>query len=146
MLGFGHVIKQKFQNESAAEAAAFDFKVFESCGGVDVLDVFDSNKAGILHCVGKAIASLGCGRDADVVFAFFTEAFLAYVLVAFFAVVAADPTAFIAKEFDLLLLHVCERIQFVELLVESEIGNDIAEFVTVKLCFELLEIGDDFCG
>jgi hypothetical protein len=96
MLGFGHVIKQKFQNESAAEAAAFDFKVLESRRSVDVLNVLDSNKAGIFHRVGESVASLGCGGDTDMVFAVFAKAFLAYVLVAFFAVVAAEPTTFIA--------------------------------------------------
>ena len=110
------------------------------------MNVLDSDETGIFHRVGKAVASLGCGRDADVVFAAFAEAFLAHILVTFFAVVATEPTTFIAKKFDLLLLRVRKRIQFVELLVEPEIGNDIAEFVTVKLCFELLEIGDDFCS
>ena len=83
MLGFGHVIKQKFQNESATEATAFDFKVSESCGGVDVLNVLNSNKAGILHRIGKMVTPFGCGGDADMVFAVFAKAFLAYVLVAF---------------------------------------------------------------
>ena len=96
MLGLCHVIKQKFQNEGTAEAAAFNFEMSESCGGVDVLDVLDSNKAGILHRIGKAVAPLGCGRDAYMVFAVFAETFLAHVLVAFFAVVAAEPTTFIA--------------------------------------------------
>ena len=96
MLGFGHVIKQKFQDEGATEATAFDFKVSESCGGVDVLNVLNSNKAGILHRIGKMVTPFGCGGDADMVFAVFAKAFLAYVLVAFFAVVAAEPTTFIA--------------------------------------------------
>ena len=96
MLGFGHVIKQKFQNESAAEATAFDFKVSESCGSVDVLNVLDSDEAGILHRIGKMVTPFGCGGDTDMVFAVFAKAFLAYVLVAFFAVVAAEPTTFIA--------------------------------------------------
>ena len=131
MFGLCHVVKQKFQDEGAAEAATFDFEVLESCGGVNVLNVLNSDETGILHGIGKAVAPLSCGRDADVVFAVFTEAFLAYILLAFFAVIAAEPTTFIAKKFDLLLLRVRKCIQFVELLVESKIGNDIAEFFTV---------------
>ena len=96
MLRLSHVVKQKFQDESAAEATAFDFKMSESRRRVDVLNVLDSDETGILHCVGKAVAPLGRGRDAYMVFAFFAEAFLAHVLIAFFAVIAAEPTTFIA--------------------------------------------------
>ena len=144
MFGLCHVVKQKFQDEGATEAATFDFKVLESYRSVYVLNVLNSDETGILHGIGKAVAPLSCGRDADVVFAAFAEAFLAHVLVAIFAVIAAEPATFIAKKFDLLLLRISKRIQFVELLVEPEIGNDIAEFFAVQFRFELLKIGDNF--
>ena len=54
--GFGHVIEQKLQDNGAAEAAAFDFKVAEPLRGVHVLDVVDSDKAGAFHGVREAVA------------------------------------------------------------------------------------------
>ena len=75
----------------------------------------------------------------------FSEGFLAHVLVAFFPVKAAEPATFIAQEFDLLLLGIRKCVQLVELLVQPEIGNDVAEFFAIQLCLELFEIGNDFC-
>ena len=105
--GFDHVKKQKFQDDGAAKAAAFDFKVAESLRGVHVLDVVDSDKAGIFHGIGEAIAAIHVRRDANMVFLSFAEVLLAHVLVALFAVLAAEPAAFIAQELDFLLF--CRR-------------------------------------
>ena len=104
-------------DDGAAKAAPFDFKVAKSGGRIDVLNVFNPDKAGIFHGVGKTIASWGIGGNTDVVGACLTETFSAHVLVALFAVVAAKPAAFIAQEFNLLFLGVCECVQFFELLV-----------------------------
>lgn len=131
VLGPGHVVKQKFQDERTAEAAAFDFEVPESRRRVHVPDVVNSDESRVLHRVGESVAHLGGGRNANVVFAVFAEALAAYVLVAVFAVVAAEPATFIAKELDLLLLRVRKRVQFVELLVQPEVRHDKFEFVVV---------------
>ena len=61
VLGLGHVVEQKFQNERAAEASTLDFKVAKPGGSVRVLDVFDSDKTGIFHGVGEPVAPLCCG-------------------------------------------------------------------------------------
>lgn len=133
VLGLGHVVKQKFQDDGAAEAAAFDFEVPESRGRVHVPDVVNSDESRVFHRVGESVAPLGGGRNANVVFAVFAEALAAYVLVAGLAVVTAEPAAFIAQELDLLLLHVRKRAQFVNLPVESKIRNNVTEFVAVQL-------------
>lgn len=95
----------------------------------------------ILNCENPA----GRGRDADVVFAVFAEAFAAHVLVAFLAVGALDSAAFIAQEFHLLFLCVGEGVQLLKFLVEPEIRNDVAEFFAGKLAFELREFTQHLC-
>ena len=101
-----HVVKQKFQDEGAAKASAFNLELGKAGGGVNVLNVVDSDEARIFHGVGKAVAVLCAWRSADVILAVFTQVFSTYVLVAFFAVGAAKPAAFIAEKFHLLLLCV----------------------------------------
>ena len=140
VFGFGHVIEQKFQDDGAAEAAAFDFKVAEPLRGVHVLDVVDSDKAGVFHGIGEAIAAPCIRRDTNVVFLSFAEVLLAHVLVALFAVLAAEPAAFIAQEFDFLLLRNRQRVQLGNLLVESEIRHHVTKFVAVQFTLELGEI------
>ena len=103
--GFGHVIEQKFQDDGAAEAATFDFKVAESLRSVYVLNVVDSDKAGIFHGVRKTVAASCVRRGAYIIFLSFAEVLLAHVLVALFAVGASEPAAFIAQELDFLLLR-----------------------------------------
>ena len=103
--GFDHVKKQKFQDDGAAQAAAFDFEMAEPLRLVNVPDVIDSDKAGIFHGIGKAITPLGVRRDANVVLAIFAEVLLAHVFIAIFPVRAPEPAAFIAQEFDFLLLR-----------------------------------------
>ena len=146
MLGLGHVVKQKFQDERTAEAAAFNFEVPESRGRVHVPDVVNSDESRVLHRVGESVATLGGGRNANVVFAVFAEALAAYVLVAGLAVVTAEPAAFIAQELDLLLLRVRKGAQFVNLPVESKIRNNLTEFVTVQLCDKLPEVRNHLRG
>ena len=128
VLGPGHVVKQEFQDDGAAEAAALDFEMAEPCGRVHILDVVNPDKAGVLHRVGKTVAPFGSGRDAFVVLAVFAEALAAHVLVAVLAVVTTEPAAFIAQELDLLFLCVRERIQLAELLVQAEIRHHVTEF------------------
>ncbi len=96
VLGLGHVVKQKFQDDGATEATPFDFEMAEPCGRVHILDVVNPDKAGVLHRVGESVAPLGGGRDAFMVCAIFAEAFAAHVLVAGLAVVTAEPATFIA--------------------------------------------------
>ena len=146
VLGLGHVVKQKFQDERTAEAAAFDFEVPESRGRVHVLDVAYPDESRVLHRVGESVAPLGGGRNANVVFAVFAEALAAYVLVAGLAVVTAEPAAFIAQELDLLLLRVRKRAQFVNLPVESKIRNNVTEFVAVQLGDKLFEVRNHLRG
>ena len=131
VLGLGHVIKQEFQDDGAAEATPFDFEVPESRGRIYVLDVVNPDKSRVLHRVGETVASLRCGRDAFMVCAIFAEAFAAYVLVAGLAVVTAEPTAFIAKELDFLFLRIGKRVQFIKLLVEPKIWDNVTEFIAV---------------
>ena len=76
--------------------------------------------------------------------AVFSKTFLAYVLIAFFAVLATEKATFVAQEFDLLLLCVCEGVQFAELLVQSEIWYNIAEIFAIQFFFELLEVCQHF--
>ena len=102
--GFGHVIEQKLQDNGAAEAAAFDFKVAESLRAVHALDVTDSDESGIFHGVREAVAAPCVRRGTNVVFLSFAEVLLAHVLVALFAVLAAEPAAFITQKFHLILL------------------------------------------
>ena len=146
MLGLGHVVKQKFQDERAAEAAAFDFEVPESRGRVHVPDVVNSDESRVLHRVGESVAPLGGGRNANVVFAVFAEALAAYVLVAGLAVVTAEPAAFIAQELDLLLLRVRKRAQFVNLPVESKIRNNVTKIIAVQLGDKLFEVRNHLRG
>ena len=103
--GFDYVKKQKFQDDGAAQAAAFDFEMAEPLRLVNVPDVIDSDKTGIFHGIGKPVAPLGVRRGANVVFLSLAKVFQAHVLVALFAVLAAEPAAFIAQEFDFLLLR-----------------------------------------
>ena len=105
MFRFGQVVEQKFQDEGAAEAAAFNFKVTESLRGVNILDIIDSDKARIFHGIGEPIAAPCVRRCANMISAVFAKVLAAHVFVAFFAVSAAKPAAFIAQEFDFLLLR-----------------------------------------
>ena len=146
VLGLGHVVKQKFQDDGAAEATPFDFEVLESRGRIYVLDVVNPDKSRVLHRVGETVASLRCGRDAFMVCAIFAEAFAAYVLVAGLAVVTAEPAAFIAKELDFLFLRIGKRVQFIKLLVESKIWDNVTEFIAVQLGDKLLEVRNHLRG
>ena len=146
VLGLGHVVKQKFQDERTAEAAAFDFEVPESRGRIYVPDVVNSDETRVFHRVGESVAPLGGGRNANVVFAVFAEALAAYVLVAGFAVVTAEPAAFIAKELDLLLLRIGKCVQFIELPVESKIRNNVTKIITVQFGDKLPEVRNHLRG
>ena len=135
--GLSHVVEQKFQDEGAAEAAAFDFEVRKACGGVGILNVLDSDKAGIFHGVGEAVAAPCVRRGTNVVFLSFAKVLLAHVLVALFAVLAAEPAAFIAQEFDFLLLRSRQCIQLGKLLIQPEIRHHVTEIVTIQFVFKL---------
>jgi len=101
-----HIVKQKFQNQCAAKAATFDFELGKTCGGVNVLDVFNADEAGILLGVGKAVAFLCAWGTADVILAVFAQVFAAYVFVTVLAILATEPATFIAKKFHFALLNV----------------------------------------
>ena len=103
--GFDHVKKQKFQDDGAAQAAAFDFEMAEPLRLVNVPDVIDSDKAGIFHGIGKPVAPLGFRRGTNVVFLSFAKVLLAHFFISIFPVRAPEPAAFIAQEFDFFLLR-----------------------------------------
>jgi len=49
MLRLGHVVEQELQNQSAAEAASFNFEIGKSHGQISVLNVINADEAGIFH-------------------------------------------------------------------------------------------------
>ena len=53
--GFDHVKKQKFKDDGTTQAAAFDFEMAEPLRGVNILDIIDSDKAGIFHGIGESV-------------------------------------------------------------------------------------------
>ena len=91
-----HVVKQKFQDHGAAEAAAFNLEVGEAHGQICILNIVDSDESRIFHGFGDAVAFITVRRDADMIGAVFTETLAADVFVAGFPVIAAEPAAFVA--------------------------------------------------
>ena len=103
VLRLRHIIKQKFQNQGAAEAPAFDFEMRKAPGKVNRTDVVDADKGRIFHGFGKAITLSGIRGLAGVLHVF-SEIFAADDLVTAFAIPAAGPAAFVAEKFYLVFL------------------------------------------
>ena len=106
----GHVIEQKFQNQSASEPAAFDFEIGKAHRKVRILNVLDADEARIFHGAGKAVAIFCVRRFAMVLRGGFSEIFPTDGLVAGTPVLAAKPAAFVAEKLDLVLQRLRQRI------------------------------------
>ena len=71
------------------------------------------------------------GRDAMVIFASLSQILSADIFIAFLSVSAAEPAALIAQKFHLVLLGICQGVQFVKGLVQAKIRNNIAKILLV---------------
>ena len=145
-LRFGHVIQQKFQNQGASQPAAFDFEIGKTHGEVNLPNVLDADKARIGHGFGEPIALVATGSGAMVVFAGFSQILAADRFIAFLSVGAAEPAAFVAQEFHLVLLGICQGIQFVKCFVQPKIRDNISEIIPVHFVQKLPEICQHLCG
>lgn len=142
----GHVIQQKFQNQGTSQPAAFDFEVGKAHGQVTVPNALNADKPRIGHGFGEPIALIAAGGGALVVFAVFSQILAADSFIAFPSVGAAKPTTFIAQKFHLVLLGICQGVQFVQGLVQAKIRHNIAEILPIHFVQELTEIGQHLCG
>ena len=73
------------------------------------------------------------------IFAVFTKTLPAYVLVTAFPVTASDAAAFITQKFHFSFLLFRKAVQSVQLLIQSEIRNNILKFISVQFIFESVE-------
>ena len=113
----GHVVKQKFQDQRAAEAAALNLEMGEAHGQIGSLNVVNADEARILHGFGKTVALAAVRRDADVIEAVFAEALAADVFIAGFSVIAIEPAAFVAEKFNFIFLLLGQSTQPIKSLI-----------------------------
>ena len=146
VLWLGHVIEQKFQNHGAAEASAFDFEIGKTHGEVNVSNVLGADKTRICHGFGEPIAFIASGSGAMVIFASLSQILTADIFIAFLSIGAAEPAAFVAQKFHLVLLGICQGVQFVKDLVQPKIRHNISEIFPVHFVQKSPEIGQHFCG
>ena len=146
VLWLGHVIQQKFQNHGTTEASAFDFEIGKAHGEVNVPNVLDADEARIGHGFGEPIALVAAGRDAMVILAAFSQILATDTLIAVFPVVAAEPAAFIAQKFHLVLLGNCQSVRFVKGLVQAKIRHNIAKILPVHFVHKLPKVRQHLCG
>ena len=142
----GHVIEQKFQNHGAAKPAAFDFEIGKAHGEVNISNILNADKARIGHGFGEPIPFIAAGSGAMVIFAVFSQILAADSFIAILPVGAAEPAAFVTQEFHLVLLGICQGVQFVKGLVQPKIRDSIAEILPVHFAQELPKIGQHLCG
>ena len=105
------IVKKKFQNQSAAKPPPLDFKIGKAHGKVGLLDIIDSDKAGIFHRLRKAIAALGVRRGAAVLRPGLAQVFPADRLIALLSLLAAEKAAFVAEKFGFILQGLGQRGQ-----------------------------------
>ena len=146
VLRFGHVVEQKFQNHGTTETPSFNFKIGKAHGEISVLNVLNADKARIGHGFGEPIALIAAGRDAMVILAAFSQILATDTLIAVFPVVAAEPAAFIAQKFHLVLLGICQSVQFVKGLVQPKIRDNIAKILMVHCIQKFLKVRQHLCG
>ena len=146
VLWLRHVIQQKFQNHCTSKAAAFDFEIGKAHGQVTVPNVLNADKPRIGHGFGEPIALIAAGSGAMVIAAVFSQILATDILIAFLSVGAAKPTAFIAEKFHLVLLGICQGVQFVKGLVQPKIRHNIAKILPVHFVLELPKIRQHLCG
>lgn len=146
VLWLGYVIQQKFQNHSTAKPAAFDFEIGKTHGKVSVPDVLGADKARIGHGFGEPIALISAGGGAMVISAVFSQILAADIFIAFLSVGATEPATFVAEKLHLVLLGICQGVQFVRGLVQAKIRHNISKILPVHFVQELPEIGQHFCG
>ena len=146
ILRLGHVVDQELQYHGAAESPALNLEVGKSHWHIGTLNVIDTDERGILHSLGKAVAIVAVGRNADMVGAVLAEALAADVFIAGLAVIAAEPAAFIAEELHFVLLCGEQVVQLFKDLVQSEIRHHIAELISVQFTFKVAKIGQHFGG
>ena len=146
VLWLGHVIQQKYQNHSTAKTPSLNFKIGKAHGEVNSLNVLDADKPRIGHGFGEPIALIATGGGAMVIFTVFSQILAADSFIAFLSVGAAEPAAFITQKFHLVLLGICQGVQFVKGLVQPKIQHNIAEILPVHFVKELPEIRQHLCG
>ena len=81
-----------------------------------------------------------------VIFAAFSQILAADIFIAFPSVGAAKPAAFVAEELHLVLLGICQGVQFVKSLVQTKIRDNIAEILPGHFVHKLLKIRQHLCG
>jgi gamma-glutamyl-gamma-aminobutyrate hydrolase PuuD len=143
VLRLGQKKEQKFQNQSTAQPAAFDFEIGKAHGEVNVPNVLGADKARIGHGFGEPIALIAAGGGAMVIFAAFSQILAADILIAFLSVSAVEPTAFIAQKFHLVLLGICQGVQFFKVLVQAKIRHNIAEIGAPGYPCQRQQVGQD---
>ena len=74
------------------------------------------------------------------------EILVADRLIARPAIAAPDPAAFIDQKFKFFLQRIGKRIQPIECLIQTKIGNDIPKILALRLAPEKRKIGEHFCG
>lgn len=136
VLRLRHVVQQKFQNQGASQATAFDFEIGKAHGEIDILNVRKPDEPRIGHGSGKLIAFLAIGGRAGIVRAVLSQVFAADILVAGLPVLAAKPAAFVAQEFHLVLLGFRQGGQLVKSFVQPKIWNHIPEVLPVHFLQE----------
>ena len=107
VLRFGHVIQQKFQNHGTSQPATFDFKIGKAHGEISVLNVLNADKPRIGHGFGEPIALIAAGGGAMVIFSSLSQILATDIFIASLSVGAAEPAAFVAQKFHLVLLGIC---------------------------------------
>ena len=117
ILGLGHVIEKKFKDHGAAKASTFYFEIGKPLGKVETLNILYANKRWALHCAGKPVADIRVRSTADVVGAILAETLAADVFIAGFAVIAAEPTALVAKKLHFILLRLRQGVELFKFLV-----------------------------
>ena len=143
VLRLGQKKEQKFQNQSTAQPAAFDFEIGKAHGEVNVPNVLGADKARIGHGFGEPIALIAAGGGTMVIFAAFSQILAADILIAFLSVSAVEPTAFIAQKFHLVLLGICQGVQFFKVLVQAKIRHNIAEIGAPGYPCQRQQVGQD---
>ena len=92
-------MQEEFEDQGAAEAAAFDFEVGKAGGKVGIFYVADAYEGGIFHGGRETVAGRGADGGTVVIGGFLAQVFAAYAFVAGFPCAAGDRAAFVAEEF-----------------------------------------------
>ena len=146
MFRFGQIVQQKFQHQRTAKAPALDLELRKAHGQVGAADVLHSDKAGVPHCFGKAVAFRRTGGRAAVLRAELAQVPAADVLVTAPPVGAAEPAALVAEKFQLVLLRLRQAVQLRKGFIQAEVRHHIAELRPGGLRFQLCKLREYLGG